>query len=180
MTLANMQKIQDYALSGEDLQKLVGKIRFIKYPDIDQETIQSLFRLRKEVVVLFLTTDSTTGHWICVLEHPNKVIEVFDSYGLAPDGHREMISKEKLTELDQHAPQFKDLLSEDPSYTLIHNTKPFQKKGTATCGRHVAVRILHKNMDLDSYVKFIEEKCRETNQTPDELVTVLTYEKLKK
>lgn len=168
--------IENYALNGEDLQKLVGTIRFVKYPDLDQETLESLFRKRKQVVVLFLTENDRTGHWICMLEHPNKVIEVFDSYGLHPDGHRMKISEEKRIKLDQTAPQFMDLFRANPEYKLIYNTKQLQKDGTATCGRHIAVRIMHCTMNLDEYVGM----CEEGAKTPDEFVCLVTYRKLGK
>jgi len=175
MKRADLEKIKDYALSGEDLQKLVGKIRFIKYPDLDQETIQSVFRPRKEVIVLFLTQDRYTGHWICVLEHPT-TIEVFDSYGLDPDGHRGKISDQKRDALDQNEPQMMDLFSRDPTKKVIWNTKKLQAPNTATCGRHVAVRIMHRDMDLDRYLQLVEG----SGMNPDDYVTMITYEKLKK
>ena len=176
MTPPNLEKIMDYALSGEDVQRLVGKIRFVKYPDLDQETLSSLFKPRKEVVVLFLTKDTSTGHWICALEHPNKVIEIFDSYGLTPDGHRKKISEDMLEKLDQKSPQFADLFKTDPSYKLVYNEKALQKQGVATCGRHIAVRIMHKHMNLQEYLNLVEN----SGMDPDLFVTMVTYEKLKK
>ena len=171
-----MDKIQDYALSGEDVQRLIGKIRFVKYPDLDQETLTSLFTPRKQVVILFLTEDINTGHWICALEHDNKVIEIFDSYGLHPDGHRSKIPADRLIKFDQQAPQFMDLFKTDPSYTLVYNTKRLQKEGTATCGRHIAVRIMHSHMNLQSYLELVEQ----SGMDPDKYVTLITYNKIKK
>lgn len=175
MTRANLENIKDYALSGEDLKKLVGKIRFIKYPDLDQETVQSVFRPRKEVIILFLTESINVGHWICILEHPN-VIEVFDSYGLSPDGHRGKISQQKLDKFDQNQPQVMDLFSQHPTKKVVYNSKKLQEHGTATCGRHVAVRIMHRDMDLDRYLQLVEG----SGMPPDDYVTMVTYEKLKK
>ena len=61
---------------------------------------------------------------------------------------------------------------------IVYNKVDFQgKQGkTATCGRHVVNRLLcllHYNMNLQQYVKFMKKCKNETGFTYDELVCTI-------
>lgn len=175
MTKRSLEQIKDYSLSAEDLIHLVGDIDFIKYPDLDEETVDTVFKKRKQCVVLFLTLDKNTGHWIAILQHPGNMIEVFDSYGLEPDAHRKEIPESQRIKLDEENPQFGQLLR-DPKYKVIYNKTRLQADGVATCGRHVAVRIMHSHMSLPQYINLVKS----SGETPDDFVTIVTYNKIGK
>lgn len=177
MIKKDLSKLEEYALSGEDLVRLVGNIEVLMYPDLDEyRDLDDLFKKRDQVVVLFLTESKDFGHWLAMLLHRHKnVIEVFDSYGMTVDSHRTWLSPSKLKSLDQVAPQMKDLINKS-KYHAVYNDKCLQADGKNTCGRHVASRILHKDMLLPAYIQMIEN----SGVDPDEFVTLLTYKKLGK
>jgi len=168
------ERIQDYSLSNDDVEQIVGPIRFIKYGDLDEETYESLFRKRDQVVILFLTKSDSYGHWLALLKHTGDVVEVFDSYGLTVDGNRKWLPLEKNIKWDQRDPQIFDVLK--GKCKIIHNDRELQGDGVNTCGRHVAVRIMHSNMDLQRYYKLIEN----SGKSADDFVTIITYQKIKR
>ena len=77
------ENVMKYALSEDDIRNMVGNIPIFRYPDLEKfATPDEMFNGSRAVVLLFLTEDKNTGHWITVLNHPNE-IEVFDSYGVS-------------------------------------------------------------------------------------------------
>lgn len=179
MTKKDLSQLKEYALSGEDLVRLVGAIEVISYPDLDQyNSIDDLFAKRNQVVILFLTESKEMGHWLGMLFHPkHQLVEIFDSYGLTVDGNRQWLTPAKIRSLDQAAPQINDLLRKS-RYKSVYNNTPLQADDgeTATCGRHVACRIMHSDMMLEKYIDLIES----SGYSPDDWVTLVTYRKLGK
>jgi hypothetical protein len=168
------ERIQDYSLSNDDVEQIVGPIRFIKYGDLDDETYESIFRKRDQVVILFLTKSDSYGHWLALLKHPGDVVEVFDSYGLSVDGNRRWLTLAKNEQWDQRDPQILDLLK--GHCKIVYNDRELQGDGVNTCGRHVAVRIMNSDMDLKRYYKLIED----SGKSADDFVTIVTYQKIKR
>ena len=81
---SKLVKAEQYALSEDDIRKLAGNIPIYRYPELENfSTPEEMFKGNKAVVLLFLTEDKNTGHWLAVLNHPHQ-IEVFDSYGVSP------------------------------------------------------------------------------------------------
>jgi len=79
-----VEKIETYALSEDDIRKLIGKVPIMRYPELEKfSTPDEMFKGNRAVVLLFLTENNDMGHWLAVLNHPNQ-IEVFDSYGVSP------------------------------------------------------------------------------------------------
>jgi len=75
-------KVAEYPLSEDDIRKIAGKVPIYRYPDLAHMTNpDQMFNGSKAAVLLFLTDDNDTGHWLTVLNHPNE-IEVFDSFGV--------------------------------------------------------------------------------------------------
>jgi hypothetical protein len=80
------EKISHYALSEDDIRKLAGNVPIMRYPELKKfSTPDEMFNGKKAVVLLFLTENNDNGHWLTVLNHPDK-IEVFDSYGVSTCG----------------------------------------------------------------------------------------------
>ena len=74
--------VAQYALSEDDIRKLVGSVPIYRYPDLAKfDTPDDMFKGSKAVVLLFLTENRDTGHWLTVINHPDH-IEVFDSFGV--------------------------------------------------------------------------------------------------
>ena len=79
-----IEKIENYALSEDDIRKLIGNVPIMRYPELEKfSTPDEMFKGHRAVVLLFLTENQDEGHWLAVLNHPNQ-IEVFDSYGVSP------------------------------------------------------------------------------------------------
>lgn len=177
MTKKELDQLEQYALSGEDLVNLVGWIDIISYPDLDTyANLDDLFKKRDQVVVLFLTESKDFGHWLCMLLHrKHKTVEVFDSYGLTGDSHRKWLTPQKRRSLDQVAPQMSNLIRKS-TYHPVYNNVKLQAEKKNTCGRHVACRIMNARMLLPKYIELVQS----SGVDPDEYVTMVTFKKLGK
>jgi len=153
------KKLEQYTMTGDDIARVLGKIKITKYPDLPNHTIDSLFDSKGRAVLLFLVQGQDSGHWMCLIRRKNS-IEVFDSFGVAIDGERRWLSKEKLMEFREAAPILHDLLSgyEKSGGQVIHNTHKLQRDDTNTCGSHVCCRLLHKDTPIDAYAQQLKSK----------------------
>jgi hypothetical protein len=165
-----------YSLSEDDVRKIVGPVRIVKYPELENETIQSLFEKDPYVVILFLTEDVNTGHWQCMLlRDGGKQLEVFDSFGIKVDGNRAWLNQDEKEALDQTLPNVHNLVKGFPG-ELVYNNVKLQEESRNTCGRHIACRILYDHLSIQEYIALIER----SGIKPDEFVTLLTYRILHK
>jgi hypothetical protein len=174
-----IQKVKQYALSDDDIRKLLGNnIKIMTYPQLGRlNSVDEMFDDMGRLILLFPNVSPTMGHWTCLINRPNK-IEFFDPYGDAPDtDQKEGMTKSRLEMLDIDRPYLTKLLraSGKPVY---YNTHAFQKESpsVATCGRHCAVRLLYAPFTLDKYKKTIDK----SGLTPDNFVSGLTFDKLRK
>jgi hypothetical protein len=170
-------EIREYPLSDSDITKILPGLKIMSYPELnDISTIEEAFDEQGRSLVLYLTEDEHTGHWVCMLK-TSKTIEYFDPYGkYRPDEEREWLSKDKLIQLDQYHPTLTELLKRS-RYKVTVNPYHFQKdkSSIATCGRHCVCRIYHKNMTLPQYKKMIDD----SGMNPDDFVSAWTYRVLK-
>jgi len=176
MSSAFLKKLEMYSLSNDDLRKILGPVRILTYPELENETLDTLFKDQPYVIILFLTEDENTGHWQCMLKRENgNQLEVFDSFGVKVDGNREWLSKDRQQVLDQTMPNIHNIVKGFPG-ELVYNNVKLQEESRNTCGRHIASRILHDHLSIQDYIKLIER----SGIKPDEFVTLLTYRILKK
>ena len=169
--------IREYPLSDSDILKILPGLRVLSYPDLnDMSQIEDAFDDKGRCLILYLTEDEHTGHWVCMIKK-GKTIEYFDPYGkYRPDEEREWLTKDKLIQLDQYQPTLTELLRRS-RYKVIVNPYHFQKdKGDiATCGRHCVCRLYHKDMSLPAYDNMIKN----SGHNPDDYVSMFTYRVLK-
>jgi hypothetical protein len=171
---------EDVALSNYDLiQLLDGKANIVIYPQLAKyETIEQVLGPTGACFLLF-EAKPKYGHWVCLMKRGN-VIEFFNPYGGLltgwPDNSLKSIPMKFRKESGQVLPLLSLLLLDSP-YELEYNEFQFQKhsKNIKTCGRHSAVRLLLKNLDIYQYKAFLDSMCKETNLNYDELVTFLTF-----
>lgn len=176
MSSSFLKKLEMYSLSNDDLREILGPVRIVTYPELEKETLDSLFSEQPYVIILFLTKDENTGHWICMLKREDgKQLEVFDSFGLRVDGNRQWLSKDKQEALDQTMPNIHNIVKGFPG-ELVYNNVKLQQDSRNTCGRHIASRILHDHLSIQDYIALIEQ----SGIKPDEFVTLLTYRILHK
>ena len=171
----HMPDVESYSLSESDIQKMIPTLKIIPYPDLLRaKSIDDVLDDKGRLMLLYLTENENTGHWVCLLNYRNsKIIEYFDPYGnYKPDGEAKWISKEKQKQFGQASKKLTQLL-QSSSYQVKSNAYPFQKDkiNMNTCGRHCTTRLYFKNLKLPEYVKLVES----TGLTPDEFVCAWTY-----
>jgi hypothetical protein len=170
-------EVREYPLSDSDILKILPGLKIMSYPELnDMSQIEDAFDEHGRSLILYLTEDEHTGHWVCMIKK-GKTIEYFDPYGkYRPDEEREWLSKDKLIQLEQYQPTLTELLKRS-RYKVIVNPYHFQKdkSSIATCGRHCVARLHHKDMSLPAYNRMIQD----SGMNPDDWVSAWTYRVLK-
>jgi hypothetical protein len=178
MSERGLGRIKSYPLSDADIRKILGRdIKIITYPDLGKMgSIDEAFDAKGRCIMLYLTENDTTGHWVCMLNKGNK-IEFFDPYGDAPEKALESVSEENREALGEDEPLLTRLFRASGK-AIYYNTYPFQKekRDVNTCGRHSVVRCLYAPYSLEKYKKVMDS----SGMTPDNFVSALTAEKLGK
>jgi hypothetical protein len=170
-----MPEVESYSLSESDIQKMIPTLKIIPYTDLlNANKIDDVLDQKGRLMLLYLTENKNTGHWVCLLKYRNSnIIEYFDPYGnYRPDGESKWLTKEKLKELGQASKKLTQLLDESP-YEIKSNAFPFQsdKINMNTCGRHCTTRLYFKHLRLPEYIKLVES----TGLQPDKFVSAFTY-----
>jgi len=178
MSERGLGRIKSYPLSDADIRKILGRdIKIITYPDLGKmSSIDEAFDAKGRSIMLYLTENDTTGHWVCMLNKGDR-IEFFDPYGEAPEQALESVPEENREALGEDEPLLTRLFKASGK-KIYYNTYPFQKekKDVNTCGRHSVVRCLYAPYSLEKYKKVMDS----SGMTPDNFVSALTAEKLGK
>jgi len=133
----------------------------IDYPNLSKyQNIDQIFK-NGSCVIFYPHTMGDVGHWTCLTKR-NNTIEFFDSYGHLPD----------VALKDGMYPYLSQLLLQS-NYKLIYNEQKMQYKNTATCGRHVIVRVLLKDYPL-SYYQNVMKFFGDNKDGDDRFVTWIT------
>ena len=166
-----MQKLKHYALSDDDINQLAPGVNIITYPELEGRALDSVFDAQGRAIVLFLTEDKNSGHWLTLLRKPDH-IEVFDSFGTEIDGWRKWISKAKRIQFHEVAPLLHELLDayEKDGGKVIHNTTKLQDESVDTCGRYAGLRARNHQTSLRNFVGQLISKGH-----PDDTVVRETY-----
>jgi len=176
--MEGLGEVKSYPLSDTDIRKILGKdIKIITYPQLQNfSNISQAFDRKGRCVMLYLTEDETSGHWVCML-NKKEGIEFFDPYGEPPEAPFSHMPTSKLQELDETRPYLTALLKSSGK-PVFYNHYAFQKdkKDVNTCGRHSVVRCLYGAYPLEKYKKIMDD----TGMTPDNFVSALTGEMLGK
>lgn len=173
----NLQKAESYSLSDTDINKICGKTNIVAYPDLNKyDNINNLFDKKGRCIILFLTVNDHTGHWIAMIKKGNR-IDYFDPYGTPPDGDKNWLTKDKLIGLGEDKPLLMDLLK-NSGCSVYYNCYPFQKdkKGINDCGRWCAMRLLFYKKSLPEFYQMVKKSGLDN----DEFITKLSYQILKK
>jgi hypothetical protein len=75
-----MPEIESYSLSETDIQKMIPTLKIIPYPDLlKAQRIDDVLDPKGRLMLLYLTENENTGHWVCLLKYRNSnIIEYFD------------------------------------------------------------------------------------------------------
>lgn len=156
------------SLSEEDIKKAFhGKIKVLAYRELlNYKTVEKLLEPYGYVVIHYPDNEEeSNGHWAALLysvdDKGKKVIEFFDPYGCQVDEAFQMmgvISRPLLSNL---------LLK--TKYPVHYNDVPLQTQHPLinTCGRHVVLRIMNRDMSINRYASEL------LRFNPDEIVTFL-------
>lgn len=178
MSAGGLKRVKAYALSDDDIKRIVGgETNIFTYPDLERmNSIDECFDEKGRCVMLFPNVSPTMGHWIAMIRRPN-CIEFFDPYGDPPEEQKEGLSQSRLEALDIERPLLTELMRKS-GLPVYYNTHAFQssKGDIATCGRHSAVRLLYAPYSLDKYKKIIDK----SGLSADDFVSGVTYSKLRK
>ena len=172
-------KLIHKALSDEDIRQILGgRCKILKYGALDKygELGDLLPDLVGYAIVLYEEQENS-GHWVGLLKYNN--LFFFDPYGLIPDKELSWVGLKTRRMLNEATP-YLSILFKKERYVYNHVKYQDQDSYVNTCGSHVCHRIyrlLHDNMDLEEYHKFMKETKEETNSNYD--VIVATFVKLK-
>lgn len=169
------REVQAYPLSESDVRQIIPTLEILAYPDLLKAThIDQVLDPKGRLLLLYLTEDENTGHWICLLKRRGtKVIEFFDPYGnKRPDDQGKWITSQKRRQFGQESKHLTKLLNSSP-YKIMSNAFPFQSEtmNVNTCGRHCVTRLYFKHLALPEYIRMVES----TGLDADEFVTGFTY-----
>ena len=169
----------DVSLSLLDLQVLLPGVPILTYSQLQGKAqIEDILGPDGRVVVLYLTTGLSTGHWVGIWMQGNHLC-YFDSYGLAPDKESGWLSHSQLVALDEDVPLMRNLFKEakDRGIQTSFSKTQFQDADddSETCGRHVAVRLQRTQDTEGQYRAFLMAMGRDLGcRTADEVVVALT------
>lgn len=167
-----INKLKESSLSGTNIMELLeNRSKIIKYGNI------RFFRHIDEILndydnaVILYETKKNYGHWVCIMRRENGELEFFDPYGYFIDDQLSFIPKNYAKSSGQNKRYLSALFYNSP-YNIVINKVSYQSKNKkiSTCGRHVILRIVLKDMSLKEY----HDIFKNDNMTPDDKVTYLT------
>ena len=174
----SLKTVKDYPLSDGDIRKILGSdIKIVTYPMLaNMSSASQMFDAKGRCILLFLTSSPTEGHWCCLLNKSDG-IHFFDPYGDKPEEQLDNIPQSRLEMMNESQPYLSDLLK-GSGKPVFYNTHAFQKSSSSvnTCGRHCVSRCLYAPYSLQKYKKIVDS----SKMSPDDFVSGLTYDKLRK
>ena len=157
------------------MKKVIPTLRIVSYPELLKATsIDDVLDEKGRLMLLYLTENQSTGHWVCLLKRRGTdILEYFDPYGgYGPDGESKWLTPDQLEEFGQDTFHLSKLIRNSP-YKLLINKTAFQKdkSDNNTCGRHCLCRLYMKHLSLPQYTKLLKE----SGVSPDDFVSGFTY-----
>jgi hypothetical protein len=176
--LASAQDLSSQ-LTDSDLSRLLPGVPLHMYSELDDIPLSKLVNSHGVGIILFETKPSQ-GHWLGLLAPPGKTwIELFDPYGGAGDpwefdSARAEEMGSDLESLGQDRPLLR-VVARASGREMRVNRKRVQafKPSVQTCGRHVALRLQHPDLDVAQYRTWLTAQ-REPDETFDDTVVRLT------
>jgi len=168
----NIKKLMSVALSGDQITKATGVTRVVTLSDFKRFTkLSDLLGPQRACVLLYETADNY-GHWCCLFEVNENLVEFFDPYGMMIDHELKYIPDKFLKSKSLNHTYITKLLYDSKYGNIEWNNHPLQSKqnGVNTCGRHVIVRLNNRKLKLDEYI----EKISKSGYDPDTYVTIVT------
>ena len=173
-----LKVVKAYPLSDDDIRRVLGHdIKIWNYPQLEGlRNIDEMFDSKGRAILLYPNAGRNAGHWVCLMNCRDG-IHYFDSYGEEPEEPRDDVPEEQKVEWGIEYP-FLTRLLKSSGKPVFSNTYQFQSSNPAVadCGRHACVRLLYAQYSLAKYKAIIKK----SKLTPDDFVTGVTFDKLKK
>ena len=172
-----IKAIEADPLSDADIKRVLGRgCRIIKYSQLKRySSIERLLSKDVDYVILLYQDHPNRGHWCCVCRYDN-IIEFFDAYGTYPDKELLWVPMKTRKQLKQDRAYLTYLFNRTDKEVIYNNVKYQDLDGDIkTCGSHCTHRIyrlIHNNMSLKDYYKYMTDMKKRTKHTYDELVAV--------
>jgi len=170
--MSDLEEVRSYPLSNDDINRILGGTKIYSYPELAEfPTLDDALDSKGRMVVLYLTEDRNTGHWVCVWKD-GKSVRYFDPYGNAPEVPKSWNTRLKNMRLGQ-APNYMLKLLKGEGLPVFYNAHPYQHQGddVNTCGRHVVTRLLLKDLGDEDYYELVKD----SDVNPDDFTSVATY-----
>lgn len=147
---------------------------------VNKPTIQAVLGPTKAAILLYVTqmdpvAHVESGHWTVCMQHADGSIETFDPYGMRPDAELRFVCAAcKAAANERHAVLTPLLMAS--GQRLVYNKADLQSHSprVSTCGRHCIVRLWHRDMPIDAYVRWLRGAAAAAGMTTDEYVTSVT------
>lgn len=126
-------------------------IKIVLYKQIGHyRTLDQLLGISDAVIILYPAKSDENGHWVCLFRFGNR-IEFFDPYGMP-------VEDEWQHTLVSH-PRYLARLLAYHTNGIEYNDIPYQQfgPGITTCGRHVLLRLMNKDLTNNEYKVFMDE-----------------------
>lgn len=176
--LPTVEEAIEYPLSDGDIKTILGDdIAIHRYPDLKgASSLHDITDNKGRAIVLFLNQSPTSGHWCCLLNKRDSV-EFFDPYGDPPETQTDDLPKAKEQELEMDQSLLLPLLKQSGKRVIVNKTQFQTQRGDVnTCGRWCVARLLYGDKPLSYFKRVVQT----SGMTPDEFVTGLTANWLKK
>lgn len=130
---------------------------------------------KNKAYVILYRKNVNFGHFVCLINHDNKILEFFDAYALLPD--RELFWNDEETNkiLDQDKPYLSNIMSQFKG-KLEYNEVPFMNlndKKDMSCGYWVGLRLLLKFMNIKDFQRTMINLSKKLNIEPAKLAVLL-------
>jgi hypothetical protein len=178
MNKLEIEKLKEYPLGNDDINALFKSLNiqptniFTTKELLNVNNIDELLDINGKAIMLYLTENETTGHWISILRKGN-TIEVYDPYGNNPLNFEDNLYAKKG--LNPNMNLLIELIKKS-GYKIIYNKHKHQKMNPSvnTCGRLAVLRLLSSDLDLNDYNKIIK-KITGNGINMDDIATGITY-----
>lgn len=146
-------------LSNKDICSKLAKykidVTFIPYNLVKH--IESL--LDYDPFILLYQLHYPVGHWTCIFLN-DEGINYFDPTGTVPDellktNFDHIAGRQKMGADYTYLNKLLLETMQETGLELIYNEKPLQMDGTNTCGHHVFMRLMFKDLPNDDYNKVL-------------------------
>lgn len=168
----DIYELMEVALSGEQIKDATGINNIVTLSELKHfKTLKQLLGRQKACILLYETSENY-GHWCCIFEVSPDLVEFFDPYGFFIDSELKYVPQSFKDKKNlNHTFIIRLLLNSSYKY-IEWNNFPLQSQaeGVNTCGRHVILRLLHRDKTLNEYYNMVEG----SGMDADKFVTIKT------